>query len=118
MVKVSNKVRTSVLVATFGLFLTTTSYTTSANAAEVKNGLLSPDEIDENVFQQALCTHGIPDPELLIRTSGEYRLSNFLLWQIAYTELLFLEKNWPDFNTQDFTNAILEYKKRERRFGD
>ena len=86
-------------------------------ATEVKNGLLSPDEIDENVFQQALCTHGVPDPELLIRTSGEYRLSNFLLWQIAYTELYFSPLFWPDFRKNDLFTAILEFQKRERRFG-
>jgi undecaprenyl diphosphate synthase len=72
----------------------------------------------EEEFTKNLYTANYPDPDLLIRTGGQYRISNFLLWQIAYTELLFLEKNWPDFNAQDFTNAILEYKKRERRFGD
>lgn len=86
-------------------------------AAEVKNGIIEPDEIDEIVFQQALCTHGIPDPELLIRTSGEYRLSNFLLWQIAYTELYFTPLFWPDFRKNDLFNAIIDYQKRERRFG-
>jgi len=86
-------------------------------ATEVKNGVLIPDEIDEHVFQQALCTHGIPNPELLIRTSGEYRLSNFLLWQIAYTELYFTPLYWPDFRKTDLFNAILDFQKRERRFG-
>lgn len=86
-------------------------------ATEVKNGTLSPDEIDENVFQQALCTHGVPNPELLIRTSGEYRLSNFLLWQIAYTELYFTSLFWPDFRKNNLYEAILDYQKRERRFG-
>ena len=86
-------------------------------ASEVKNGVLSIDKIDEHVFQQALCTHGIPNPELLIRTSGEYRLSNFLLWQIAYTELYFTPLFWPDFRKNDLFNAILDYQKRERRFG-
>jgi undecaprenyl diphosphate synthase len=64
-----------------------------------------------------LDTYGIPDPDLLIRTSGEQRLSNYLLWQLAYTELIFIEKHWPDFTVEDFSAAIHQYQKRERRFG-
>ena len=73
--------------------------------------------IDEESFRQYLTTKNVPDPELLIRTSGEYRISNFLLWQIAYSELYFSEKLWPDFRRSDLEEAILEYQNRERRFG-
>lgn len=73
--------------------------------------------IDEESFRQYLTTKNVPDPELLIRTSGEYRISNFLLWQIAYSELYFSEKLWPDFRRLDLEEAILEYQNRERRFG-
>ena len=75
------------------------------------------DEIDENVFNSHLFTKGLPDPDLLIRTSGEIRISNFLLWQLAYTELYFTEKFWPDFDKKDFDAALKEYVKRQRRFG-
>ncbi len=75
------------------------------------------DEIDENVFNSHLFTKGLPDPDLLIRTSGEIRISNFLLWQLAYTELYFTEKFWPDFGKKDFDAALKEYVKRQRRFG-
>jgi undecaprenyl diphosphate synthase len=78
---------------------------------------ISADDIDEHFFASHLNTNGIPDPELLIRTSGEQRISNFLLWQIAYTELYFSEKLWPDFRKNDFYEAIIDYQKRERRFG-
>jgi len=74
-------------------------------------------EIDEEFFAKHLNTHGMPDPELLIRTSGELRISNYLLWQIAYSELYFTEKLWPDFGAEDFYEAIAEYQSRERRFG-
>ncbi len=74
-------------------------------------------EIDENYFAQKLTTTGMPDPELLIRTSGETRLSNFLLWQLAYTELYFTQKLWPEFQKEDLYEAIVDYQKRERRFG-
>lgn len=86
-------------------------------AKNVKAGKLDPNDIDESVINQHLCTLGIPDPELLIRTSGEKRISNFLLWQIAYAELYFTDKLWPDFNRQDLEAAIIDYQGRERRFG-
>ena len=76
-----------------------------------------PEEINEATFQQYLTTKNVPDPELLIRTSGEYRISNFLLWQIAYSELYFTETLWPDFRRADLYKAILNYQSRERRFG-
>lgn len=86
-------------------------------AADVKTKKIQPGEITDDLFRSYLCTNGIPDPELLIRTSGEYRISNFLLWQIAYTELYFTDKLWPDFRKDDFYKAIADYQKRERRFG-
>jgi len=78
---------------------------------------IAPDAINEQVFQQYLTTKSVPDPELLIRTSGEYRISNFLLWQIAYSELYFTETLWPDFRRRDLEKAILDFQNRERRFG-
>jgi undecaprenyl diphosphate synthase len=75
------------------------------------------EQINEDVFQQYLSTKSVPDPELLIRTSGEYRISNFLLWQIAYSELYFTNTLWPDFSKTDLEKAILDYQSRERRFG-
>ncbi len=86
-------------------------------AADVKNGLIEPGEIREDDFEKYLTTCGIPDPELLIRTSGELRISNFLLWQLAYTELYFTELLWPDFSKEEFYKAIIDFQKRERRFG-
>jgi undecaprenyl diphosphate synthase len=86
-------------------------------AIKVQQGELSADDIDEAVFEDNLYTQGMPNPELLIRTSGEYRISNYLLWQIAYAELYFTPKLWPDFRKEDFYEAILDYQKRERRFG-
>ena len=86
-------------------------------SADVKNGKLMPESINEEDFEKYLTTYGIPDPELMIRTSGELRISNFLLWQLAYTELYFTEKLWPDFGKEDFYNAIIDFQKRERRFG-
>jgi undecaprenyl diphosphate synthase len=86
-------------------------------AEEVKLGAIKPEEIDESLFPNYLETAGIPDPELLIRTSGEMRISNFLLWQIAYTELYITETFWPDFRKEDLYKAICAYQKRERRFG-
>jgi len=74
-------------------------------------------DITEEAFQQYLTTKSVPDPELLIRTSGEYRISNFLLWQIAYSELYFTDTLWPDFRKEDLEKAILDYQSRERRFG-
>ncbi len=83
----------------------------------VKNGAISESDIDETLINSHLCTASYPDPELLIRTSGEYRVSNFLLWQIAYAELYFTDKLWPDFTKEDLYQAIVDYQKRERRFG-
>ena len=85
--------------------------------SEVKYGNLNPESIDEDLFEKYLSTYGIPDPELMIRTSGELRISNFLLWQLAYTELCFTDILWPDFGKEDFYRAIIDYQKRERRFG-
>ena len=86
-------------------------------AEMARDRVIEIDEIDENLFNNFLNTKGIPNPELLIRTSGELRISNFLLWQIAYTELYFTDKYWPEFGEEDFYKAILDYQKRERRFG-
>ena len=84
---------------------------------DVKNGEILAENIDEQIFERYLATNSIPDPDLLIRTSGENRISNFLLWQIAYSELLFIDKYWPDFRKSDLNEAIEIYQKRERRFG-
>ena len=84
---------------------------------DVKNGTLDASAINEEVFSNYLTTVGIPDPELLIRTSGEHRISNFLLWQIAYSELYFTDKLWPEFTKEDFYTALIDYQQRERRFG-
>jgi len=86
-------------------------------AAKVKSGELHINDIDEELFENNLYTGDMPDPELLIRTSGEHRISNYLLWQIAYAELYFTSKLWPDFRKEDLYEAILDYQKRERRFG-
>lgn len=86
-------------------------------AMKVKNGELEPHEIREDCFKENLLTAGIPDPDLLIRTSGEMRLSNFLLWQSAYTELYFTDTLWPDFGKEDLLLAVKDYQSRERRFG-
>jgi undecaprenyl diphosphate synthase len=86
-------------------------------SSDVINGLLNPDSINEEVFEKYLTTYLIPDPELMIRTSGELRISNFLLWQLAYTELYFTDELWPDFGKENFYNAIIDFQKRERRFG-
>ena len=86
-------------------------------AEKVKNGELNVEDIDDEVVSGNLTTAGIPDPELLIRTSGELRLSNYLLWQMAYTELYFTDTLWPDFREESFYEAIVDYQKRERRFG-
>ncbi|HET6245512.1 MAG: isoprenyl transferase [Bacteroidetes bacterium] len=85
--------------------------------AKVQTGELSPEDISEDIINKHLCTAGIPDPELLIRTSGELRISNFLMWQISYSELYFTQKLWPDFRKNDFLLAIADFQKRERRFG-
>lgn len=84
---------------------------------EVVNNKIKIEDINENIVSNKLYTAGIPDPDLLIRTSGEIRLSNFLPWQLVYTEFLFVEKYWPDFNEEDLNNAIVEYQKRTRKFG-
>lgn len=86
-------------------------------AQNVLDGKLAIDDINEGVINTSLQTHNIPDPELLIRTSGEYRISNFLLWQIAYSELYFTDVLWPDFRREDLQKAIINYQQRERRFG-
>ena len=86
-------------------------------AGELKSNTISPDSINEETFNKYLSTKNIPDPELLIRTSGEMRISNFLLWQVAYAELYFTEALWPDFRKKDLYEAIISYQKRERRFG-
>ncbi len=86
-------------------------------AEKVQQGLLQPDDIDESVFEKHLYTVGICDPDLLIRTSGEMRISNFLLWQIAYSEIYITDTLWPDFDRNEFHRALRAYQQRERRFG-
>jgi len=86
-------------------------------AKRVLSGQLDPASIDEFTFAQCLETAGIPDPDLVIRTSGEQRISNFLLWQSAYAELVFTETKWPDFSVEDLEEAIKEFSRRERRYG-
>jgi undecaprenyl diphosphate synthase len=86
-------------------------------AAAVKDGTLQPDQIDERLFSDYLDTAGTPDPDLLIRTSGEKRISNFLLWQCAYSEFVFVDTLWPDFGRQEFFDAVAEYQRRDRRYG-
>jgi undecaprenyl diphosphate synthase len=84
---------------------------------DIKNKKITDNQINDTFFENYLSTAGIPDPELLIRTSGEYRISNFLLWQIAYTEFYFTDKLWPDFRKDDLFEAIIDFQHRERRFG-
>ena len=86
-------------------------------AEEVKLGRLDPSNIDEAMFADRLYTRDIPDPDLLIRTSGEQRISNFLLWQLAYTEMVFTQTRWPDFGAAELNDAVSEFRRRERRFG-
>lgn len=86
-------------------------------ARKCKDGELEPEEIDEKLFAEHLDTKGLPDPDLLIRTSGEQRLSNYLLWQLAYSEFYFTDIPWPDFHKKDLERAIEAYNKRDRRFG-
>ncbi|MCP4977880.1 MAG: isoprenyl transferase [Maribacter sp.] len=86
-------------------------------AFKVKNNIISPESIDETIINNHLYTQNLPDVDLLIRTSGEHRISNFLLWQIAYAELYFIEVFWPDFKEHHLVEAILNYQNRERRFG-
>ncbi|MBU4305415.1 MAG: isoprenyl transferase [Candidatus Omnitrophica bacterium] len=89
----------------------------SALCRDVKEGIFAPDAVSEEVFSRYLYTAGIPDPELLIRTSGEMRLSNFLLWQISYSELYVTDTLWPDFSEAEFQKAITSFQNRNRRFG-
>ena len=86
-------------------------------AEELKSGKIKPEDINEDIISEHLYTKNEPDPDLVIRTSGELRLSNFLPWQSVYSELLFVQKNWPDFTEEDLDNAIIEYQKRTRKFG-
>src|SRR5438309_769904 len=86
-------------------------------AEDVKRNVVKPDQIDEDLLEGYLSTHGLPDPDLLIRTSGETRISNFLLWQLAYTEMYFTPTLWPDFRRREALLALLDYQRRERRFG-
>ncbi len=86
-------------------------------AIDVKNEKINPDDIEDKLFGNYLSTAHLPDPELLIRTSGEFRISNFLLWQIAYAELYFTAKLWPDFRKEDLFEAVYDFQNRERRFG-
>lgn len=86
-------------------------------AKQLESKKISAENIDEKTIDQFLCTANIPEPELMIRTSGEHRVSNFLLWQLAYAELYFTDKLWPDFKKEDLYEAILDYQNRERRFG-
>jgi len=83
----------------------------------VRDGKISPEDIDEALFSSMLHTHSLPDPDLLIRTSGEQRISNFLLWQLAYTELAFVDVHWPEFTREHFRRAIAMYQRRNRRYG-
>ena len=84
---------------------------------QLKGGKIQPEEITDDIFKQYLCTAPFPDPEIIIRTSGEYRISNFLLYQAAYSELYFTETLWPDFRKENLYMALLDYQNRERRFG-
>ena len=86
-------------------------------AADAAAGKISPESVDEALLSSYLTTSGMPDPDLLIRTAGDLRLSNYLLWQIAYSELYFTETYWPDFSKDDFCKAIIDFQSRERRFG-
>ncbi|MGQ7857423.1 isoprenyl transferase [Pedobacter sp. WC2501] len=86
-------------------------------ASAVKDNTISLDDINEDLFSSKLTTVNMPDPELMIRTSGEHRISNYLLWQMAYTEFYFTDVLWPDFRSEDLFEAIVDYQKRERRFG-
>ncbi|WP_455372384.1 isoprenyl transferase [Limibacillus halophilus] len=86
-------------------------------AREVAEGLLSPEEVDEQTIGRRLWTRGVPDPDLIIRTSGEQRLSNFLLWQAAYSEMIFTDTLWPDFGEEELAAAIEEFERRDRRYG-
>ena len=112
-----NKVLTVIVAFSYGARQEITSAVRDV-AKQVLSGDLDVDQIDERMFSEHLETAGIPDPDLVIRTSGEYRISNFLLWQSAYSELLFTDTLWPEFSKEDFFAAINEYNRRERRYGD
>jgi undecaprenyl diphosphate synthase len=86
-------------------------------AREAASGTLNPEAIDDEMFSLHLATRDMPDPDLLIRTGGDLRVSNYLLWQIAYSELYFTSKYWPDFTKEDFVEAIADFQARERRYG-
>lgn len=86
-------------------------------AQQVAEGKLQPEDINEELVSSAMCTKDMPDPDLLVRTSGELRISNYLLWQLAYSELYFTDKAWPEFDENELHKAIVDYQKRERRFG-
>ena len=86
-------------------------------AREVQQGHLQPEQIDDTILSRHLATRDMPDPDLLIRTGGDLRISNYLLWQIAYSELRFVDKYWPEFTKQDFIDAIIDFQQRERRYG-
>ncbi|MDO4541593.1 MAG: polyprenyl diphosphate synthase, partial [Bacillota bacterium] len=86
-------------------------------AEDVRNGVIEPESLSEDDFAGYLYTAGMPDPDLLIRTSGEQRISNYLLWQIAYTEIYYTNVNWPDFNDEELYKAVISYQQRHRRFG-
>ncbi|MCF8129482.1 MAG: isoprenyl transferase [Deltaproteobacteria bacterium] len=88
-----------------------------ALARKIKSGIMDPDDISEELFSNSLYTAGMPDPDLVIRTSGEYRISNFLLWQISYSEIYVTSTLWPEFGEAEFLEALAEYRKRDRRFG-
>ncbi|HEY2870932.1 MAG TPA: isoprenyl transferase [Reyranella sp.] len=90
---------------------------TRSLARKVEAGELAPEKIDESLFERELLTAGVPDPDLLIRTSGEQRISNFLLWQCAYAELVFVDTLWPDFGKDHLEQAVAEFRRRERRYG-
>jgi undecaprenyl diphosphate synthase len=108
------------LVVTFALSYSSRFEITNACkqiAQKVQEGVFKVGDIDENLLSQYLYTKDIPDPDLLIRTSGEFRISNFLLWQISYSEIYFTEKYWPEFSAAEFQKAIVNYQKRERRYG-
>ncbi len=86
-------------------------------ASKCASGVMAPEDIDDEMFSRHLATHDMPDPDLLIRTGGDLRVSNYLLWQIAYSELYFTPKYWPDFTKEDFVDAIADFQARERRYG-
>jgi undecaprenyl diphosphate synthase len=86
-------------------------------AIDVKNGLINPEDITESMISDRLFTAGIPDPDLMIRTSGEMRISNFLMWQLSYAEIFFTPTLWPDFNEAEYKKILKDYQLRDRRFG-